>query len=121
MTNRIENAIIAVVSAVIAIITTIFIIQLTSIRPLQRQIEKQNEVIIELAKIEKYRYEISNEFGKMKPKDSQLIINLDNKLDALTLAPVDTIIIPPEVKKQNLLQRIFRKRPLNHSSGGKPD
>lgn len=121
MTNRIENAIIATGSAILAIITTIFIIQLTSIRPLQRQIEKQNEVIVELAKIEKYRYEISNEFGKMKPKDSQLIINLDNKLDALTLAPVDTIHVPIPHKKQNLIQKIFRKRPQNHSSGGKPD
>ena len=121
MKNRIENAIIATGSAIIAIITTIFIIQLTSIKPLQRQIEKQNDVIIELAKIEKYRYEISNEFGKMKPKDSQLIISLDNKLDALTIAPADTITVPVQDKKENLLQRIFRKRPLNHSSGGKPD
>lgn len=121
MKNRIENTIIAVGSAVIAIIATILIIQSTSIRPLQRQIEKQNEVIIELAKIEKYRYEISNEFGKMKPKDSQLIISLDNKLEALTLSPMDTVHVPISQKKQNLIQKIFRKRPQNHSSGGKPD
>ncbi len=120
MTNRIENILIATLTAVVAIIATVLIIQATSIKPLQAQIQKQNEVIVELAKIEKYRYEISNEFGKMKPKDAQIILDLDNKLDALTISPGDTVQVPLESKKQNLIQRIFRKRPTVHSSGGNP-
>lgn len=120
MTNRIENIVIATISAVVAIIATVLIVQATSIKPLQSQIQKQNEAIVELAKIEKYRYEISNEFGKMKPKDAQIILDLDNKLDALTITPGDTVQAPVDTKKQNLIQKLFSKRPKVHSSGGNP-
>jgi hypothetical protein len=71
------------------------IVNQTSIAPLERQIEKQNEVIIELAKIEKYKYEIKNDFEKMKPKEGQIIVQLDNKLSALQVTSdsmkVDTV------------------------------
>lgn len=109
MTNRIENTLIAVVTALLAIVATVLIIQATAIKPLQKQIEKQNEVIIDLAKIEKYRYEISNEFGKMKPKDSQIIMDLNNKLEALTITPEDsteTVQVIDENKK-GFFRRIF--------------
>lgn len=85
LTNRIENAVIAAVTAIIVTALVMVVVHYSSIRPLQRQIEKQNEVIIELAKIEKYKYEIRNDFGKLKPKDSQIIIDLDNKLQGLQI------------------------------------
>lgn len=113
MTNRIENIIIALVTAVIVIFATIVIVQATAIKPLQKQIEKQNEVIVQLAKIEKYKYEISNEFGKMKPKDSQIILDLDNKLEGLVITPEDTsdvsTTIIEEKKKKGFLKRLFSK------------
>lgn len=111
MTNRIENIIIALVTAVIVIFATIVIVQATAIKPLQKQIEKQNEVIVQLAKIEKYKYEISNEFGKMKPKDSQIILDLDNKLEGLVITPEDTSEFTPIIqeKKKSFFKRLFSK------------
>lgn len=105
LTNKIENAIIAAVTAVVVTALVMVVVHYSSIRPLQRQIEKQNEVIIELAKIEKYKYEISNDFGKIKPKDGQVIIDLDNKLDALTVTP-DTIQVNEIVKKKTFWEKL---------------
>lgn len=105
LTNKIENAIIAAVTAVVVTALVMVVVHYSSIRPLQRQIEKQNEVIIELAKIEKYKYEISNDFGKIKPKDGQVIIDLDNKLDALTVTP-DTVKVNDAVKKKTFWEKL---------------
>lgn len=105
LTNRIENAVIAAVTAVVVAALVMVVVHYSSIRPLQKQIEKQNEVIIELAKIEKYKYEISNDFGKIKPKDGQVIIDLDNKLDALTVTP-DTIQVRDIVKKKTFWKKL---------------
>lgn len=103
MANRIENIIIAAVSAIIAIALTVTIIQVTSIRTLKKEIarqaqriENQDAVIVELAKIEKYK--IENTFDKVKAKDGQIALQLDNKLEALKL---DTIIKEePAVEKK---------------------
>jgi preprotein translocase subunit YajC len=105
LTNKIENIIIAGSVAVVSTIMVMVVVHFLTIRPLQRQIEKQNEVIIELAKIEKYKYEISNDFGKIKPKDGQVIIDLDNKLDALTVTP-DTIQVNDIVKKKTFWKKL---------------
>ncbi|HET6558046.1 MAG TPA: hypothetical protein VFG54_12075 [Prolixibacteraceae bacterium] len=106
ITNRIENIIIALVVAAI----TFGVMELVRVRPLERQIteqkadfdkrlDKQNAVIFELAKIEKYK--IENRFEKLKPKESTLIINLDNKLTALELDSVkrEEPVVPPAGKK----------------------
>jgi hypothetical protein len=90
ITNKIENILIASVASLISIIATVLIVDFTAIKPLKDQIQKQNEVIIELAKIEKYKYEIRNDFEKIKSKESQIIINLDNKLSALQVS-YDTV------------------------------
>jgi preprotein translocase subunit YajC len=101
LTNRIENAVIAAGTAVIVTALVMTIVHFMTIRPLQRQISKQNEVIVELAKIEKYHYEIRNDFEKIKPRDSQIIIDLDNKLEGLQINETDTAEVTPpaEVKK----------------------
>lgn len=105
LTNRIENAIIAGLTAVVATVLVMVVVHFMTIMPLQEQIEKQNDVIVELAKIEKYRYEISNDFGKIKPKDGQVIIDLDNKLDALTTT-MDTIKAPMVVQKKSFWKKL---------------
>jgi hypothetical protein len=103
--NKVENAIIAAVSAIVSIVLTTMIVNQTSIAPLERQIEKQNEVIIDLAKIEKYKYEIRNEFEKLKPKESQIIINLDNKLSALQISG-DTLRVDTMMQKLRFWDRV---------------
>lgn len=101
ITNRIENIIIAIIAAVIAIALTVSIMEMTSIRALKNEIsrqemriDKQNDVITELAKIEKYK--IENRFDQVKAKDGQIIMSLDNTLSALQL---DSVKQKPIVKK----------------------
>ncbi len=91
LTNRVENIIIAASTAIITTVILLAIVHMVSIRPLQRQIEAQNAVIVELARIEKYRYEIHNDFEKIKARDSQVVIDLDNKLNSLQVTRGDTI------------------------------
>ncbi len=105
LTNRIENMLIAGGTALISTAIIIVVVHLLTIQPLQRQIERQNEVIIELAKIEKYRYEINNDFAKMKPRDGNIVIDLDNKLQALQVNEPDSIT-PAVNKKTNFWRRL---------------
>jgi hypothetical protein len=103
ITNRIENSIISAITAVFTIACTVAIIHFATIKPLQQQIEKQNQVIVELAKIEKYK--IQNDFGKIKPRDgSQIILDLDNSLNALELEtmPQDTVMVDQKTFWQKL-------------------
>lgn len=106
LTNRIENAVIASVTAIIVTALVMVIVHFLTIKPLQKQIEKQNEVIVELAKIEKYKYEIRNDFEKLKPKDSQIIIDLDNKLQGLQVNVDDTISAPPTEKNKTFWKKL---------------
>lgn len=95
MKNRIENIAIATVAALVAIIMTVAIMEMTSIRTLKKEIarqdmrlEKQDAVIVELAKIEKYK--IENRFDDVKAKDGQVVLQLDNKLSALQLDSIQS-------------------------------
>ncbi|MCY1720140.1 hypothetical protein OU798_07290 [Prolixibacteraceae bacterium Z1-6] len=100
--NTIENVGIAIITL---LVINFFIIQPMSKRH-QRQLDKQTEVIIELAKIEKYK--IQNDFEKMKThKGGQIVLDLDNTLNALELEamPLDTIAGSPE--KKGFFKRIF--------------
>ena len=106
LTNRVENIIIAATTAIVTTVVILVIVHSVSIRPLQRQIEHQNAVIVELARIEKYRYEIRNDFEKIKAREGQVVIDLDNKLDALTVTKVDTA--KTKVVGQKTFLRKFR-------------
>lgn len=108
LANRIENAVIAAVTAVIVTALVMTVVHFMTIKPLQKQITRQNEVIVELAKIEKYKYEIRNDFEKIKPRDSQIIIDLDNKLEGLQVSQDTTTVINTE--KESWLKRIFSKK-----------
>ncbi len=116
LANRIENVLIAAATAVAAIAITIAIVKATAIRPLERQISeqkeiilKQTEVIVELARIEKYK--IENHFDKIKPRDGQVILDLNNKLDALAAVPGATPPADPappaKEKKKGFFRKIF--------------
>lgn len=105
LTNRVENIIITAATAIVTTVVLLLIVHSVSIRPLQRQIERQNAVIVELARIEKYRYEIRNDFEKIKARDSQVVIDLDNKLDALTNTSGDSVLVPV-VERKKFFERL---------------
>lgn len=106
LTNRVENIIIAASTAIITTVVLLSIVHMVSIRPLQRQIQAQNAVIVELARIEKYRYEIHNDFEKIKARDSQVVIDLDNKLNSLQVIRGDSIRGDSLKERKNLLERL---------------
>lgn len=101
LTNRVENIIITAATAIVTTVVLLLIVHSVSIRPLQRQIERQNAVIVELARIEKYRYEIHNDFEKIKARDSQVVIDLDNKLNSLQVIRGDSLRA-----KENVWERL---------------
>jgi len=111
ITNRIENIIIAIIASVIAITLTVSIMEMTSIRTLKKEIsrqevriDKQNDVITELAKIEKYK--IENRFDKLKAKEGQIILQLDNKLDVMNLDSIKPFQPNPGKPKQTFFEKL---------------
>ena len=82
ITNRIENILIAAIAAIVAGLI-VFTIMKGEVTLLNKRIDKQNEVIVQLAQIEKYK--IENRFDQVKAKDGQIIMSLDNTLTALKL------------------------------------
>jgi hypothetical protein len=106
LTNRVENVIIAATTAIVTTVAILVIVHSVSIRPLQRQIERQNAVIVELARIEKYRYEIRNDFEKIKAREGQVVIDLDNKLSSLQIARGDTNRLDTLVPRKNFWERV---------------
>ena len=106
LTNRIENIILAASTAVLTTVILLVIVHFATIRPLQKQIERQNEVIIELAKIEKYRYEIRNDFEKIKPNNSQIVIDLNNKLNSLMVDQPDSLKGVLVVKRKTFFEKL---------------
>jgi len=110
-TNRIENIIIAVIAAIIAITLTVAIMEMTSIKTLKKEItrldernDKQALQIIELAKIEKYK--IENRFDQVKAKDGQVVLSLDNKLSALSLDSIKRTKFEPTEQKKSFFQKL---------------
>ncbi len=99
--NWIENPLIAIL--------TLLAINFLIIQPManryERRLDKQSAVIVELAKIEKYK--IQNDFEKLKStKGSDIVIDLDNKLEALEL-DLNTDSIPSVKKKKGFFRKIF--------------
>lgn len=83
LTNKIENRVLMISTAVVTILATVLIMTFGVVKPLKKvyevQLRKQNELIIELAKISKYS--IQNTYTIKKPKKgSTLIIAPDNDM-----------------------------------------
>jgi uncharacterized membrane protein YhiD involved in acid resistance len=106
LTNRVENIIITAATAIVTTVVLLLIVHSVSIRPLQRQIERQNAVIVELARIEKYRYEIRNDFEKIKSRDSQVVIDLDNKLSSLQVNKGDTLHVDSTDQRKRFWKKL---------------
>ena len=101
--NTIENALVVII--------TVAVMKFTVVDPMasryESRLDKQSAVIVELAKIEKYK--IQNDFEKMKTqKGGQIVLDLENKLNALEMessAPLDTISGLPD--KKGFFKRLF--------------
>ena len=100
ITNRIENILIAAIAAIIAGLV-VFAIMKGEVNMLNKRIDKQNEVIVQLAKIEKYK--IENRFDQVKAKDGQIIMSLDNTLSALQL---DSIQAKKPIEKKTFWEKL---------------
>lgn len=123
-TNRIENIVIMICS----IILTAFFMNLFVVKPIkvinkenldryEKRIDKQNQLFLELAKVE--RLKIENTFTIKKPKKGSTVdVVIDNKMDAEfqkqaenlntlinNFNKQDTIL----VKKKSFFQRLFSK------------
>lgn len=97
--NRIEN--------LILILLTLAAMKFVMIRPLENQLERQNQTIERLAEREKYSYQILNKFEKkLKAKDGELIIDLNNTMNNEIVPESDSIENEPE-EKSGFIKRLF--------------
>lgn len=101
LANRIENSVIALCTVVLTVLLMNFLVIKPMRADFRKQSQAQNELILHLAQIEKIK--IENDFGKMKPRDSQIIIDLDSKIN--NLAKMDTIRPTP---KKGFWRRLFQ-------------
>lgn len=101
--NKLENFIL--------IMLTLAAVKFVMIMPLENQLERQNQTIERLAEREKYSYQILNRFEKkIKAKDGQLIIDLNNTMDNEQITPErDSIFQEPEKEKPGFFKRLFNK------------
>jgi hypothetical protein len=113
LSNRIENTMISVVTAIVTITATVLIINLTAIKPMERQLEKQNALIKELAELEKYQ--IQNNFDKLKSHKGQIVLDLENDLNVTNISPPDSMQNVSERKNEprRFFKRMFGKKATN--------
>jgi hypothetical protein len=122
MVNRTENIILMAITSLITITATVLIMNYAVIGPMrhsyENQVEKQSELIVELAKIQKYS--IENTYTIKKPKKgSTLIISPDNemitheitlglqeKMDNLIIDQ-DTVIVESTPRNKSFLRKII--------------
>lgn len=105
LSNRIENTIISISTAILTIIATTLIIYFVGIKPLEGQLKQQNLLIKELAMLEKYQ--IENNFDKLKAHKGQIVLDLENDM---TITGDSVLITQPDVeeeKKVGFFKRIF--------------
>lgn len=119
ITNKIENRLLVAGSVAATLLGFWLVLRLfivptytEQIEFLQRQNAAKDATITELAKIAKYS--IQNDFGKMKAKEGQIVLDLNNRMDVegyqLTVpegTELDTTTIGDE--KKNFWQKLFGK------------
>jgi len=100
--NKIEN--------VVLIALTVIAVKFTMVKPLEKQIEKQNKTIVRLAEKEKYSYQILNKFEKkLKNKNGELVLNLDNVQENKT-PQQDTMREKQPEKDPGFFKRLFNPK-----------
>jgi hypothetical protein len=107
LSNRIENTIISVITAMVTITATVLIINLTAIKPMEKQLARQNALIKELAELEKYQ--IQNNFDKLKSHKGQIVLDLENDMKVTDIDIAANDSIPEEPEKKGFFKRLFGK------------
>ena len=115
-TNQLENRILIIGTAVVMIVDFI-VFQNVFVRPvyeaqiesLRKQVEINNTLIKELAKEPKYA--IQNDFEKIKAQKGQVVLDLNNKLDATELRIPETVIQDTTITKpKTFWDKLFRRK-----------
>lgn len=118
MTNKIENRLLIAGSVVATLLGFWLVLRLfivptytAQIEFLQKQNAAKDATITELSKIA--RYSIQNDFGKMKAKEGQIVLDLNNTLQVENRElkvgnRADSISIQPP-RKRTILRKIFGK------------
>jgi len=88
LTNRIENGIIAGTAMILTVLIFGLYNHFFVLKPLQNELKAQREAIVRLAEIPKYS--IDNDFGKMKTRDGQVVLDLNNTIDTKKLETPDS-------------------------------
>ncbi len=95
--NSIEN--------LIYVMVTILFMSFFVVKPLRNDIHGLQKEIVMIAM--QPRYSISNDFDKMRTKQgSSIVLDLNNELNHIQLAPIDTTSIDT-VQKKSIWERIF--------------
>jgi oligoendopeptidase F len=102
LSNRIENTIISIVTAIVTITATVLIITYTAIKPLEKQLQQQNALIKELAELEKYQ--IENNFEKLKAHKGQIVLDLTSDM-SISTNPDSTTVTE---EKTSFLKKLFK-------------
>lgn len=103
ISNRIENTIISLVTGIITVTATVLIINFTAIKPLEKQLQQQNSLIKELAELEKYQ--IQNNFDKLKSHKGQIVLDLNNNMDIVDVE--EEILIPSDSTSAEVVKKNF--------------
>lgn len=110
LSNKIENRILIIGSMAVTIIGFWLVLRLfivptytTQIEFLQKQNAAKDATITELAKIAKYS--IQNDFGRMKAKEGQIVLDLTNKLDVAS----KEIVFPESIISDSLIGNTQKK------------
>ena len=99
--NQIENRLLILGSMSITVFVMWIFFRFMILPTFTTQIENQNKLIEKLAAQEKYK--IENDFGRMKAKDGQIILDLNNNLD---IQKIETSKI---VNQDSVPKRFFRQ------------
>lgn len=103
--NRIENGIIAATAMILTVLIFGLYNHYFVLKPLQNELKSQREAIVHLAEIPKYS--IENDFGKMKAKEGQVVLDLDNNME--TQEPKRSVKTNNDsIQKNNFWKRIFK-------------
>ncbi|MFV0553839.1 MAG: hypothetical protein ACK5LR_03960 [Mangrovibacterium sp.] len=100
--NWIENTIIAVAVAVVAL----FVFNEMKFKPMRQQFERQiaqQTLLIERLSMQE-KYSISNTFERTKAKDGEIKLSVNSEMGVNTAAPVDSVL---EEKERSWWDKIW--------------
>ncbi len=96
--NTIEN--------LLYVAATFFFLNYMVVQPLNKRIDSLQESLVIIAM--KDTYSIQNDFEKMRTKDGgSIVMDLNNELNHVSNAPVDTVAFDTVNSKRSFFERLF--------------